>query len=422
MSEKSEGLKYFEKLNIPSLTINSIKKIIKQNIENTVRSWEKGKRDLPKQTFRIIGPAGVGKTEVCKQIANELSESLNKKFHLKMIKAPVVTRDDFIIPFPVKEKDGIENFKMLISDFVPTEEDSYGLFVIDECSRGDYALQQLMWQIQNEQMIHTHQFPKGWFVIAVDNPDDSEYNMESLEDAAGLRRMLHFYTDVSVIDFINHGIKTNFHPAVIEFIQTFPEYIYDFKAQKAGGVYANPASYERVSNILWGLEDNDLDFKENLDYIEYQLGGLINIDKARLFINFLNDFNNIKPSDIFYNYNIKVKNKIKLLLDSNNNAALGELLTALITYLQTTKPSIYKENCEEIDEFLNHDVIKNLADFLCDIPIDTACMYVIHINNLNRTSDEYLYFTKTHVKMIKYYERYKIEFYNKMINLRKEEK
>ena len=37
------------------------------------------------------------------------------------------------------------SFKMLYSDFVPKNKDTYGIFVIDEFSRGDHTLQQLLW-------------------------------------------------------------------------------------------------------------------------------------------------------------------------------------------------------------------------------------------------------------------------------------
>ena len=161
---KLDEKKYHERLNIPVLTIGRIKELIKKNIVDTINAWEAGVY-VDRQCFRIIGPAGVGKTDICKQLQGELSEETGKDFSFMMIKAPVLSRDDFIIPFPVTAG-GDASFKMLYSDFVPKKDDqSYGLFVIDEFSRGDHALQQLLWQAQNEYAIHLNSFPKGWFVI-----------------------------------------------------------------------------------------------------------------------------------------------------------------------------------------------------------------------------------------------------------------
>jgi len=69
---KVEEQKYFERLNISVLTIAKIKELIKLDVTNTLKAWEKGK-NVDKQCFHIIGPAGVGKTEICYQIADELT-------------------------------------------------------------------------------------------------------------------------------------------------------------------------------------------------------------------------------------------------------------------------------------------------------------------------------------------------------------
>jgi hypothetical protein len=37
--------------------------------------------------------------------------------------------------------------------------------------RADHDFQQLLWQIQNEYKLHTLDFPRGWFVVSLDNPD-----------------------------------------------------------------------------------------------------------------------------------------------------------------------------------------------------------------------------------------------------------
>ena len=145
MSKNTEQVKYFERLNISVSSIAKAKKLIKTNITNTITCWEKG-INVDKQTFHIIGPAGVGKSQICEQIADELTKETGKKFDKLMVKCPVLSRDDFLIPFPVT-KDGKSKFEMLYSNFVPDKKDSYGIFIIDEFSRGDHSLQQLMWQI-----------------------------------------------------------------------------------------------------------------------------------------------------------------------------------------------------------------------------------------------------------------------------------
>jgi len=393
-----EELKYHEKLNIPTLSIAKIKELIKSDIKQTLAAWKKG-RDVEKQCYHIIGPAGVGKTAICKQIKEELTKETNIMFEMIMIKAPVLSRDDLLIPFPVKNKEGVmQDFKMLYSDFVPKNKDSYGIFIIDEFSRGDHTLQQLMWQIQNEYMIHRYAFPKGWFVVSIDNPDDAEYQMDTMEDAAGLRRQLHIYSEVNVIDFLNHAMENNFHPLVIEFIQTHPERIYDFQSQKKGMVYANPASWEKLSDHLWKMQEA----KEfNFQTIEYKAGGLLNVNMAQLFIEFARDQKDINPKDVFFEYD-KIRSQIKALIKEGNNSKLSELMSGFVAFLATTRPNIEDKT------------LKNTIDFLCEIPIDIAATFLPQTDRLERRSESFRYITDLHRRMNQV-AKYKAKFFDTIV-------
>ena len=405
---KEQEQKYFERLNISVLSINRIKELIKTDIKRTLNAWNKG-TEVDKQCWHVIGPAGVGKTEICYQIANELTNELKKPFEIIMVKSPVLSRDDFIIPFPIIEQDencimegdaGIAySFKMLYSDFVPKNQDTYGIFVIDEFSRGDHTLQQLLWQVQNEYAIHRYKFPKGWFVISIDNPDDQEYQMDTMEDAAGLRRQNHIYSEVSVKDFLDYAIAQNFHNLIIEFIQTHPDYIYDFEAQKRGSVYANPASYEKLSDHLIKMElDEGIDFEE-IDIIS---SGLLNSSMTRMFIEFARDKKDINPKDVFYDY-AKVKADIDKLKKNGDNDKLGQLMVGFCTFMTTSMPKYDK------------DKLQNVLEFLLVMPIDTAALFISQIDSFSRQSKEFKYMTKIHVTLLNKSKKYKKDFYDPIV-------
>lgn len=398
MTKSAVELRYHERLNIPVLTINRIKQIIKDDIIQTINAW-KQERDVMKQCWHIIGPAGVGKTEICYQIADDLTAETGKKFNVIMVKAPVLSRDDFIIPFPVTANNDI-SFKMLYSDFVPKDPVSFGLFIIDEFSRGDHTLQQLLWQVQNEYAIHRYKFPKGWFVISIDNPDEAEYIMENFEDAAGIRRQLHVYSEVSAIDFLNYAISKNFHPYVVEYIQTHPERIYDFDAQKQGSVYANPASYEKLSDHIWKMQMlNGINF----DNLEVKASGLLNTHMARLFIDFAKNKKDINPKDIFYTFD-KVKPEIEGFLKVNNNAKLSEIMISFCTFMTTTMPKYSKKE------------LQNVHDFLMTMPIDTAALFISHIDQYERDSKEFRYMTDIHLYLLRTSKKYAKDFYDVIVD------
>ncbi len=403
MAETETQVEYFEQLNISVLSISKIKELIKHDIKLTEYAWKKGETSVEKQCFHIIGPAGVGKTAICNQITDELSEELKVKFDCLMIKAPVLSRDDFIIPFPIDGK----KFEMLYSDFVPRDKDSYGLFVIDEFSRGDHTLQQLLWQVQNEYKIHLLDFPKHWYVVTIDNPDTSEYMMDTMEDAAGLRRQLHLYSEVSVPDFLNHAIENKFHQTIIEFIQTHPDYLYDFEAQKQGMVFANPASYEKLSHHLIKYDLNGK-VENHFHEIEALASGLLNTGKARMFMEFLRDNKDINPKEIFESYK-DIQPRILKFVKDDDNAALSNVMTSFITYLSTSRPDYKMENK------------RHVSQFLVDIPLDTAAIFITAIDSLKRDTPEFKYIAQLHVEMNKEFPDYKTLFYEVMVEHSKEE-
>jgi len=375
-------VKYFEKLNISVTTIDKVKEDLNDDITSTLKTWEAG-RNVQKQCYHIIGPAGVGKTQICYQLQKELTQTTGKEFDLIRITSPVLTRDDFLVPFPIVT-DKIENtsqFRMLYSDFVPQPSNKYGIYVIDEFARGDHPLQQLLWQVQNEYCVHRYEFPKGWFVISIDNPDEQEYSMNTLEDAAGLRRQSHIYIEVSAAAFLKYGTKMDFHPFVLDYINTFHDRVYDFRSQKVGSVYSNPATWEKVSDILWKAEIST-EGNYNIMNLETRISGLLNSSAAMMFIGFCRDNTQVvKPDDIIKNYQEKAKPIIEKMLHANDNSKLGDLMTSFTTYLQNTMPA------------LTATEIRNIHDFLITMPVDTASLLIIQ-SDIDRTSKEFKYTTK----------------------------
>ena len=401
MTNVNEEKKYYQKLGVVPISIENIKRIIKTNIKNTIQCWNNG-NDIEKQTFKITGEAGIGKTEISFQLAKELSYELGVNFECIMIKAPVLSRDDLLCPFPIIDN-GKSRFKMLYSDFIPLDPNSYGLFVIDELSRGDSSFQQLCWQIQNEQKVHTYPLPKHWFVLCLDNPDDKEYGgMQYMEDAAGLRRVLHLYSEVNAEAFLKHAVVSNFHPLVIEYIQIHPDYLYDYNSQKIGMIYSNPASWERVSNILWGYEpDNGI--LKNLDDITTLFGGLLNQNMTRMFVSFIKDRKDISPKDIFFNYD-KVRNDILEFSNKSENIKMGQVIESFVTFLATSKPTYTDKE------------LKNISLFLTDIPSDIGVLFISKLSAFNTKSPEFRYVTGIHVLLVEKFPEYKTKFYESMVN------
>lgn len=401
---------YADRLNIPSVTVGKAKDLVKNEIKNYLNisesDNEKIKRKLEKQTFRLIGPAGIGKTQICYQICEELEKEINKFFDIIIVKAPVLNRDDFLIPFPIADKSNNYNrFEMLYSNFVPDESKPYGLFVIDELSRGDHNLQQLMWQIENENMIHLKEFPNGWFVVCLDNPDESEYSIDTIEDAAGLRRKSQIYVDHNNKEFITYAENSDFYPDVISYFRTYPDRIYDVKSQKNKMVYCNPASIEKFSFHCWKYdpEGKGSGLRENFDNLSIIAESLFNRSAGQQIMDFLEDSTNvIKPEDIIFNKQKKQINDKFLRMVENRNPRLSDLVLMVVNYLSTKRPELGSKEEE------------NIVYFLTELPIDIAAIFVTEYEAIeDKYSKEFEYLIKLHVSLNSY-DKYRKEFFEKL--------
>lgn len=224
--------------------------------------------------------------------------------------------------------------------------------------------------------------------------------MDNLEDAAGLRRQLHLYTEVSPKDFLDYAIAQKFHPLVIEYIQTHPERIYDFDSQKQGAVYANPASYEKLSDMIIKAEKRSGSI--NFEFLEPKISGLLNTHMTRLFIEFARDKKDINPKDVFLNFD-KVQKDIKKLKDDGDNNKLGELMVGFCTFLTTSMPEY------------NDKQLENIMKFLLIMPIDTGALFISQIDSFDRSSAEFNYMTTIHVDLSKKYPKYNKEFYEPIV-------
>ena len=223
--------------------------------------------------------------------------------------------------------------------------------------------------------------------------------MDNLEDAAGLRRQLHLFVEVNAQDFLDYAIKQDFHPYIIEFIQTHPEYLYDFQSQKIGSVYANPASYEKLSDHLWKMQlRRSIDFDE----IDIKASGLLNTNMTRLFLEFARDKKDISPKDIFERFKT-VKPKVESLLKNKDASKLGEIMIGFCTFLATSMPKF------------GDPELTNTLDFLLMMPIDTAALFISQIDGFDRTGPKFGYMTKIHLALMDRSKRYKEEFYDPIV-------
>jgi len=114
----------------------------------------------------------------------------------------------------------------------------------------------------------------------------------------------------------------------------------------------------------------------------------------------------IQPEQIFKNYD-QVKDYVDSLKKKNDTKKIDKLVENFCKYLFKNKPNY------TIKE------LKNIANFLTDILVFSGFIFVDEVDKLNRRSEEYCYIAELHWTLIKKLKKYREDFYEKYLELKK---
>jgi hypothetical protein len=136
----------------------------------------------------LIGAMGIGKSQIVKQVAEELGIGfidlrLAQQEPGDLIGIPRATTR-------VNPKTKVEETVTVYARpewFPDGKEQPRGILFLDELNRAPVDVRQAVFQLVKEKTMHTHVLPKGWYIVSAINPDNSNYQVETL-DKAMLRR------------------------------------------------------------------------------------------------------------------------------------------------------------------------------------------------------------------------------------------
>lgn len=301
----------------------------------------------------LVGSMGIGKSQIVAQVAKELGISL-----IDLRLAQMETGDLVGIPY-------LKGNKTFWGQpgWWP-EEGTSGILLLDEINRAPNDVRQAVFQLiladsRGQRKFHTHVLPKGWAVIAAMNPDNGEYQVETL-DKAMARRFIMLTVQPDVESWLlwakqNVGEKEN-TPKVDTAITAF--------------IAAN-------KNLLNLTENFDVDVKPSSDawtmlsqlrtanVIPYEaefeiMAGLVGKESATAFRKWL-DANYKRPvngEEILNKYD-EVEEKLK---EQRNDEWYATKLD-LLTHLATNKE-------------LNKKQTENLKQFIKACPLDIQAAFV----------------------------------------------
>ncbi|MGL5561706.1 MAG: hypothetical protein ACRDCN_03660 [Tannerellaceae bacterium] len=251
------------------LNINEIKETLKYIVNNNKTLTSLGKKT---SAVEIIGEAGLGKTSSIIQLAEELSMDC-----IKLDLAQIEELGD-LIGFPIKEYETCKDdqcfwvakdlLDIYISSgyiatgesrmsyakpmWVPKEDnENGGILILDDWTRADQRVITATMELIDRGTFLSWSLPKNWTIVLSANPDNGDYNVNSIDNATKTR-YISFDVEFNLNVWAKWAEEEGIDSRLINFALAYPEIM---ETKKNVTQTVNPRSMVTFANTISGIKD-----------------------------------------------------------------------------------------------------------------------------------------------------------------------
>jgi len=198
----------------------------------------------------LWGPPGVGKSDVVRQVANDM------KFELRDVRISLLDPID-LKGFPTIDTVK-KQMKWLPADFLPTK--GKGVLFLDEMNTAPQSVQAAAYQLVLNRKIGEYELPVGWSVLAAGNRA-GDRSVVHAQPAALANRFVHLDFDVSPEDWGHWAMDNDIHLDVRAFIRFRPTLLHSFDANTNPRAFPTPRSWSFVNDVYKSNLSSDEEFE-----------------------------------------------------------------------------------------------------------------------------------------------------------------
>jgi hypothetical protein len=292
----------------------------------------------------VWGPPGLGKSAAVKELCCELG--------IGFIDIRLSQRDPTDLKgLPVPDGDKVD---WLLSSEWPRDPESRGIILFDELTAADRLLQVSAYQIVMDRKLGDYTVPRGWYIMAAGNRSEDRAVSTGMSSALA-NRLLHVSVGADVRSFLDWAKNVGrLHPAVIEFIKTYPQHLFSQKGEDLQRGWPTPRSWTRVSTMVKIAEKTG-----KTTSLNYTVPGLVGAGAGAEFLAFYHT--------VFYRHKDL---DIAAMLENGQPIPIPEkpdelyaCCGAVAYYLEAAKPGKKFEA-----------VAENFLKFVASLPADFAAM------------------------------------------------
>ena len=229
------------------VTIEDLKTLIKTRFAQNVKFC----KTRPRAIY-IEGHAGIGKTDIVRQCAQELSVQMKEPIDFMILNLQFMERPDFM---GLAYVDHEHRTRFATPGFLP--QTGHGILLLDEVNRVDQDIRSGLLTLLQDREINGNKVGDGWLIVLAGNPGETadgegKYEVNEL-DTALLDRMSKLILKPSVDSLIQYlEKKYSGEDPLVQLLKKAPSLI------SFNGSGISPRTFEYLIRSLQGVIDHNL--------------------------------------------------------------------------------------------------------------------------------------------------------------------
>ena len=234
----------------------------KEEIERTVRAYlakdALGEYAIPavrQRPILLMGPPGIGKTQILEQAARECGVAYTITHHTRQsaVGLPFIRQVNFAgKDYSVTEYTMSEIIASIYEKMEATGLQE-GILFIDEINCVSETLAPTMLQFLQCKTFGNQAVPAGWVIVAAGNPP--EYNKSVRDfDIVTLDRVRRMDIQPDLPAWREYARQVGIHGAILSYLELHPQNFYQINADVEGTQFVTARGWEDLSNLLDAYE------------------------------------------------------------------------------------------------------------------------------------------------------------------------